>query len=179
MHFASETEGIAAQIGALFEDSFSASEGAEEGRVLKTLVSGLMTQVAPADLRVFLAIENDVILGVVFFSRMRFEQDPRTVFILSPAAVSPPAQGQGVGQHLVSHALSKLHAEGVDIVLTYGDIAFYSKTGFQHIAAADVPPPQPLSFPEGWLGQVLGDAPFAPLKGPSHCVGPLNDPSIW
>ncbi|MBT8411700.1 MAG: GNAT family N-acetyltransferase, partial [Octadecabacter sp.] len=106
-------------------------------------------------------------------------QDNRTVFILAPVAVATAHQGFGLGQRLIAHGLETLRKDGVDVVLTYGDVNFYSKVGFALITETEAQPPLPLQYPQGWLGQMLSDTGFTPLVGPSRCVAPLNHPDHW
>ena len=77
------------------------------------------------------------------------------------------------------HGLDALRQEGVDIAVTYGDPAFYGRVGFNPVSEADLPAPQPLNQPQGWIAQSLTDAPMTPLRGLAHCVTAFNDPSLW
>ena len=173
--YTDKTESIAA----MFHASFAASEGSDEGRLIKDLVTDMLTSCAEGDLRVFSAVEGDAVVASILFSRMTFSEDTRTVFILSPVAVSPLRQGQGFGQGLIQHGLRALRADGVEIVLTYGDINFYAKVGFSQISEKQATPPHPLQFPHGWLGQSLSQKTWPPLRGASQCVPPLNNPHLW
>jgi len=65
------------------------------------------------------------------------------------------------------------------VALTYGDPNYYARVGFAPISATDIPPPKPLSFPHGWLGQSLSGKTLDALPGPSRCAPALNDPSFW
>jgi len=68
---------------------------------------------------------------------------------------------------------------GVSIVLTYGDLNFYSKVGFKLITEKIVKAPLKLTYPEGWLAQsLLGDE-IEPIAGNSYCVEAFNKPEIW
>ncbi|CUH52831.1 GNAT family N-acetyltransferase [Shimia marina] len=118
-------------------------------------------------------------IGAALFSRLRYAKDPRRVFILSPMAIATAYQGRGLGQSLLSQAHQTLGTAGVEIVITYGDPAFYAKTGYQPITTDVAKAPLPLSYPHGWIGQSLTEAPFTPLKGDCRCVAALNDPRIW
>ena len=131
------------------------------------------------DIQVFTAEDDGRLIGAAIFTRLRYADDPRCVFILSPMAVATDRQGEGVGQALLTHALSALRAQRVDVAITYGDPDFYGKTGFAPLLEATAPAPQPLSHPEGWIGQSLSEAPLTPLPGPSACVAALNDPAYW
>ena len=75
--------------------------------------------------------------GGIVFSRLRYEQDNRTVFVLAPVAVATDQQGKGIGQRLLIHGLASLRSAGVDIVMTYGDPNYYAKVGFVPISEAD------------------------------------------
>ncbi|MEM9739749.1 MAG: N-acetyltransferase [Pseudomonadota bacterium] len=164
---------------ALFERSFANSEGEEEGRVIGALVQNLISTTPPKDLFVYSASEAGTFIGVIVFTRIRFSEDERTVFMLSPVAVAPDRQGEGIGQALLNFGLDGLRALGVDIALTYGAPAYYAKVGFQQITDADAYPPFPLSRPEGWLGQSLGEALLEPLQGKSRCAPAFDDPKYW
>lgn len=117
--------------------------------------------------------------GGIVFSRLTYEQDERTVFVLAPVAVATDEQGKGIGQRLLTHGLAALRNAGVDIVMTYGDPNYYAKVGFVPISEADAQAPFRLKQPEGWQGQSLTNRALAPLKGPSRCVEALNDPVFW
>lgn len=163
----------------LFTATFSASEGADEGRVIGGLVRDLMKTTPGKDLVVWSAYKDQVILGCIFLSRLTFAQDDRTVFILSPVAVKTECQKSGIGQKLIAQGLDDLRQKDVDFVVTYGDPNYYARTGFRQITQAFAPAPFDLSFPDGWLGQSLSDQEDRPLIGPSRCVPALNKPEFW
>jgi len=167
------------QIIDLFTATFTASEGPAEGALIGDLVRNLLGGTAAADLFVVTADEAGAIVGGVVFSRLTYDHDERTVFILAPAAVATDRQGEGIGQRLIAHGLTVLRGAGVDIALTYGDPNYYAKVGFAPITEAFAPAPFALNRPEGWLGQSLTQRPMTPLKGPSRCVEALNDPALW
>ncbi|MBK5964551.1 GNAT family N-acetyltransferase [Thiocystis minor] len=179
MKLLTEPRGREDEIIDLFTATFTASEGMEEGALIGSLVLSLLRDTAETDRFVFTAEEDGRIIGGILFSRLTYEQDDRTVFILAPVAVATDQQGKGIGQRLLTHGLAELRGAGVDIAMTYGDPSFYAKVGFRPISEADAPAPLPLSRPEGWLGQSLTDRTMAPLKGPSRCFEALNDPLFW
>lgn len=163
----------------LFEETFTASEGADEGATIAQFVRALIATTPDADLRCFLAYENDALTGGVFFSRLTYDNPDRTVFILSPMAVRTDQQKRGIGQRLIGRALENLRAQGVDTVMTYGDINFYAKVGFEQIAQQLARAPLALSYPEGWLALSLEGGKIRPLSGTPTCVSALNDPALW
>lgn len=162
----------------LFASTFAASDGAEEGALIGGMVQRMLTTTDAADLHLFIAEENGALLGACAFSRLQFD-DPRTVFILSPVAVARERQGQGVGQNMLKHGLRHLLAAGVDVAVTYGDPAYYSRVGFRPVSVDVVPAPFALSQPIGWQAQTLNAAPMTPMQGPSRCVPALSDPALW
>jgi putative acetyltransferase len=99
--------------------------------------------------------------------------------MMAPVAVATAHQGKGIGQRLIAHGLDALRQEGVDIAVTYGDPAFYGRVGFKPVTEADLPAPQPLGQPQGWIAQSLTEAPLTPLSGPARCVAAFDDPALW
>ncbi|RFP90893.1 N-acetyltransferase [Rhodobacteraceae bacterium 63075] len=179
MEFRSGPGGLDAEIIALFSDTFTASEGAEEGRLIGDFVSGLLADTHRDDLRFFTAHESGALAGAVVFSRLRYPGDAREVFILSPMAVRPDMQRGGIGQRLITHGLDALREEGARYALTYGDPAYYAKTGFQPVDEGFAPAPLPLSMPQGWLGQPLQAGGEEPFRGTPACVPALDNPALW
>lgn len=163
----------------LFIQTFSDSEGKKEGLLIGDLIRNLLDRTPPQDLRVFLSAEQEQVTGGVFFSRMRFENSATETWLLSPAAVQTRFQGMGVGQNLIRFAQDCLREAGVEVVVTYGDINFYSKVGYRPISVDIVPSPQPLSYPEGWIAQSLRGEKLLPISGRSFCVEAINDPVYW
>lgn len=179
MEFLNGSGGDEQRIVGLFEAVFTSSEGAEEGAAIGRLVRNLLRDTPSEDIYIFVGIDNADLAGGAIFSRLTYADDLRQVFILSPMAVATEWQGKGVGQALLNHALTALRMSGVDVVITYGDPAFYGKVGFVALREADAAPPLPLSLPEGWIGQSLKGAKLAPLQGASTCVSALRDPDFW
>ncbi|WP_424928819.1 GNAT family N-acetyltransferase [Amaricoccus tamworthensis] len=170
--------GLEQDITEVFTETFTASEGPDEGRAVGTLAANLMKTTPPEDLHVFTAHNGDGLTACIMFSRLTYPEDTRTVFILSPVAVRPDHQKTGIGTKLITHGLDTLRRNGTDYVTTYGDPDYYIRTGFRQITTDFAAPPLPLSQPIGWLGQSLtgsGD----PLAGPSRCVPALNRPELW
>ena len=166
-------------IAALIEQVFTESAGPDEGTLVGTLARDLLRTTPSDDLYVFTANEQDVPIAAVMFSRLTFENDTRTVFLLSPMAVATAHQGQKIGQRLISHGLSALTADGVDVVVTYGDPNFYGKLGFAPVSQSIVSPPQPLRLPHGWIAQSLHGKPLTPFSGKAQTVPALDDPAYW
>jgi len=166
------------EINKLFIKTFSDSEGKSEGLVIGELTNNFMTTTDANDFYCFVAIENDEIIGSVFFSRFTFDNDIKA-YILSPMAVLTEHQGKGIGQKLINFAINTLKENGVEIAITYGDPNYYSKVGFSIISEKIIKAPFKLSYPQGWLGQSLVSDRIEPIAGKSYCLEPLNKPSLW
>lgn len=179
MKFSNVSDGAEQAVIDLFTATFAASEGAAEGAMIGGLVARQLAETPPDDIRVFTAWDGATPVGGAVFTRLAYPDDPRAVVLLSPMAVATDRQGQGIGQALLRHALAALRAERVDVAMTYGDPAFYGKVGFMPVSLSTVPPPHPLSQPEGWVGQSLTGKALPPLKGPCTCVAALDDPAFW
>ena len=179
LHFSFGANGWEPAIADLFRDTFAASEGAEEGEALYSLVRDLMVTPTEADVFTYTASQEDALLGCIFFSRLMYDEDPRQVFLLSPVAVRSDRQREGIGQKLIGFGLDDLRHRGVDIAVTYGDPAYYSKVGFRPITEEIARAPLPLSQPHGWLGQSLGGSEMTPVAGRSRCVSAFDRPELW
>jgi putative acetyltransferase len=162
----------------LFRSVFSASEGETEGQVIANFVSSLIATTKPQDLIGCIAEDNERIVGCIFFSRFTVPNGQLS-FILSPVAISTEAQGTGIGKKLINYGLDQLRSQNVHLAFTYGDPAYYSKTGFAQIDENIVKAPCPLSQPIGWLAQSLDGNAVQAMHGPTQCVDALNDPNLW
>ena len=179
MDYSMDVTRHAEAVAALFEASFAASEGVAEGALIGALVRRLIVETQAEDLRVVTAWEDGTLVGGIFFTRLTYAGDRRTVFMMAPVAVATAHQRKGIGQRLIAHGLDVLRKEGVDIAVTYGDPVFYGRVGFKSVSVADLPAPQPLNLPQGWIAQSLTDAPLTPLRGPAQCVAAFDDPALW
>lgn len=171
--------GDEAEIATLFRQTFAAAADDAEAEAVTGLVQNLMSNTPAEDVLAWKASAAGKIIGCAFFSRLRYDADRRRVFIMSPVAVRTDQQKTGIGQQLIRHALNDLRQRGTDFVLTYGDPAFYGKTGFTQVTEDQAQAPLPLSMPVGWLGQSLSDGQTFPLLGPSRCVAALDKPDLW
>ncbi|GAB2527709.1 GNAT family N-acetyltransferase [Microbulbifer agarilyticus] len=178
MEFSLYTPEARDKIVALFTRVFSASEGEAEGRNIGDLVANL-TSTTPADQLIGCVANDDTgIAGAIFFSRFVVPSG-QLAYLLSPVAVATESQGIGVGQLLIQFGLDQLRARHVDLVFTYGDPAYYTKTGFMQINDSIVEPPYPLSQPIGWLAQSLAGGAVPAMQGQTKCVAAFANPDYW
>lgn len=168
----------AEEIKCLFTTVFSDSEGQSEGILIGNLAYELMTETDKKDLYGFVAVEHEKIVGCIFFSRLTFESGIRA-FILSPVAIHSAYQGKGIGQQLINYGINRLKDEGVELVMTYGDLNFYSKVGFKPVEEKTIKAPIQLTYPDGWLGQSLISNSIDPIAGRPSCVKALYKPEYW
>ena len=178
MEFARFNSKNTGEVIRLFTSVFSASEGEQEGRNIGHLVSNLLSKTEPRDLIGFVAIDKGCIVGCIFFSRFTVPGN-KIAFLLSPVAIATEVQGIGVGQRLISYGLGYLRSQRVNLAFTYGDPAFYSKTGFHQISESFVAAPFPLSQPAGWLAQSLDGSPLQAIDGATQSVEAFNDTDLW
>jgi len=183
LRFSTDTTGRKAEIFEMMRAAFAASEGAAEGDLIATLARDLLETTQTEDLCVCLADDDNgghrELAGAIFFSRLTYPEDPRTVFVLGPVAIAPARQRQGVGLALLRYGLEQQRAQGVEVALTYGNPAYYGKVGYMPISQDDIAAPYPLQHAFGWLGQSLTDAPLGKLAGPATCVPAFADPAYW
>ncbi|MGD9409827.1 MAG: GNAT family N-acetyltransferase [Thiohalocapsa sp.] len=124
MEFLTDHKGREAEIIDLFTATFTASESEEEGALIGKLVRNLLCDTAEKNLLVFTAEQDGKIIGGIICSRLTFEHDEQTVFIVAPVAVAPHQQRKGTGQRLLNRGLTALRSAGVDIPMTYADPSY-------------------------------------------------------
>ena len=162
----------------LFRSTFSFSEGEEEGKLIGDLVSKLSDAIDEADVICFGAFENQSLIGAIFFTRLRFDDDA-FVYMLAPVAVSTAHQRAGVGKSLIKFALDGIVKTGTEVAVTYGDPAFYGKVGFEPLSENVLKAPMELSMPNGWLGQSMTGKPIQARHGRPSCVEAFRNPAYW
>jgi putative acetyltransferase len=125
----------------------------DHGRVVAELVDELRTSDPMLSL---VADDGQVVVGHVLFSPGLLDAPRRLVPVqtLSPLAVLPDRQRQGVGAALVRAGLRALADRGVPVVFLEGDPAYYSRLGFLPGAALGFRRPS-LRIPEAAFQAVL------------------------
>ncbi|RBM25550.1 GNAT family N-acetyltransferase [Vibrio tarriae] len=164
----------------LFQNTFSDSEGSEEGTVIGKLVSDFLSNsLQKDDLFVFVACDDHQrVVGSILFSKLSFPNE-ENVYLLAPVAVATKWHGQGIEQALIRFGLETLKEKDISHVITYGDIRFYSKVGFTAINEEMIQAPLTLSYPEGWLAQSLTGQAITPISGKPTCLEAIANPVYW
>ena len=115
-----------------------------------------------ADLVELVAERDGQIVGHILFSRMT-TQPARVMAGLAPVAVSPEAQGRGVGDALCRAGIEALRALGVEAVVVLGHPDYYPRFGFS--AAAAKPLASPYAGSPAFMAMELAPGALAePLK---------------
>jgi putative acetyltransferase len=80
------------------------------------------------------AVIDDEVVGHVMISgaAIRNADGERQISMLSPLAVAPGRQRQGIGSALVRAAIAIAEARGEPLVVLEGNPAFYGRFGFEH-----------------------------------------------
>ena len=92
----------------------------------------------------WLAEEEGVPIGHIVYSRVWVERSDgilQDAAMLTPLAVRPGRQRQGVGVGLMNHSLVALEARGEDLFFVLGHPTYYPRAGFQSAAAERVVSP--------------------------------------
>jgi predicted N-acetyltransferase YhbS len=166
------------ELVSLFLRTFSDSGGKEEGALIGKLVRDFLDTTSGDDLSIFVTVDEGAVIASIVFSRL-FCEDGTEAFLMAPVAVDTAFQKRGIGQQLIRYGLEVLRTRGVTLVMSYGDINFYSKTGFAPVSEEVVPAPLPLSYPAGWIGQALDGGPIRAVGGTTRCVAALGNEAYW
>ena len=92
----------------------------------------------------WLAEEEGVPIGHIVYSRVWVERSDgilQDAAMLTPLAVKPGRQRQGVGVGLMNHSLAALEARGENLFFVLGHPTYYPRAGFQSAAAERVVSP--------------------------------------
>jgi predicted N-acetyltransferase YhbS len=111
--------------------------------------------VAPVQSLARVAMSGEAIVGTIQYWPMRLGRE--TVLLLGPLAVWIGWANQGIGGALMSTSMSAAMTEGWKHVFLVGDLAYYTRFGFEPVS------PWGISMPDEQqhrlLGRCLGDAP--------------------
>ncbi|SPF04217.1 GNAT family N-acetyltransferase [Streptomyces sp. MA5143a] len=105
----------------------------DHGPVVADLLDTLRDTLTADDGLSLVAEHDGQVVGHVMFTRGLLDAPRRLVdvHILSPLAVAPAFQRQGIGSALVRHGLSILAERAVPLVWLEGDPGYYARLGFE------------------------------------------------
>lgn len=164
---------------ALYQNTFAESSTVDEGKTIATLVH----QIIESDNNDWLcqiAIDGaDEMVGAICWTKL--SGIDQSAYLMSPVAVKTTHQNLKIGQQLILHGLATLKAQGVALVLSYGDPNYYQKVGFKVLDVDKITPPYPLSMPFGWIGQSLTQTPIENIHidKPPVCVPAFCRAELW
>ena len=121
---------------------------------------------------------SNEILGGIFLTRLQFQEGIQA-YLLAPVGVHPNHQGKKIGTQLIEHAIQYLKSQDTPFLMTYGDPKYYSRFGFQGVSEQVLPPPFPLSQPEGWMYRGIKLNRIPVITGKALCVEPFNQRNLW
>lgn len=162
----------------LFTSAFTTSEGKKEWQLVGKLSAALAKDINNKDIFCFGAYIKEELVGCIFFTQLYFETNNK-VYMLAPVAVSPHHQKKGIWSSLIKFGINELKNKNIEIIITYGDPAFYSKVGFEHITENIIKAPLKLSMPQGRLGQSLQEKPIPIIQDRPSCIKAFDNPAYW
>ena len=152
----------------------------EENKVIMNLVVELSEETTSPSIKSLVAEVDNQIIGYVSFSSIFLKSDSSiSGYILAPLAVSPEHQKQGVGSNLVNAGIDMLTEDDANVLLVYGDPAYYGRFGFKEEIGHSFVPPYTLQYPFGWTGMMLNDSPVPEQPLQFDCVAALSKPELW
>ena len=153
---------------------------AAENEQVAALAVALLAETSEPETVSLVAESGGEVVGHVAFSPVGCDADPGWLgYLLAPLAVVPAWHGRGVGSALVRSGMARLSDQGIDVVLVYGDPAYYGRFGFEAAAAARFRAPYPLQHPFGWQAAVVRGGECGGEGCRVSCVAPLRDPALW
>ncbi len=109
------------------------------------------------------ALENQTVIGHVFFSRVRLADFGEiSVCVLGPVGLYAKWQRQGIGTRLIQEGLSQCKQHGYKAVFATGSLEYYSRFGFVPISGTGLHTifksdhDMVLELEDGILGKVSG-----------------------
>jgi putative acetyltransferase len=99
-----------------------------------------------------LVADDGEVVGHVMFTVTEIERGPQ-ILMLSPLAVRPDRQRQGIGSRLVEEGLRGCRERGEPLVIVEGDPRYYSRFGF--VRASELGLERPHDQTPEWAFQAL------------------------
>jgi len=152
----------------------------EENKIISKFAFDLLTETASPSIQSWVAEVDHQIIGYVSFSPIFLKSETDlSGYILSPLAVSPEHQKQGVGSSLINNGIDRLTKAGAGVLLVYGDPDYYRRFGFDEEIGRAFVPPYPPEYPFGWMGVMLNGTaiPHSPIR--FACVAALSKSQLW
>ncbi|GAA6200103.1 N-acetyltransferase [Aquicoccus sp. SU-CL01552] len=163
-------------------DLHSAAFGPGEGQLIADLVAVLLDDASAQPRLSLLARRDGHPLGHILFTRATLAPDPGGIMaaLLSPLAVHPKAQGQGIGGRLIREGLTRLRDQGCDLVFVLGHPGYYPRYGFRPCRTVSAPYPIPTAQADAWMVRALSPDALDRIAGARlGCAPALDRPDLW
>ena len=72
-----------------------------------------------------------------------------------------------------------LTKDGANVLLVYGDPAYYGRFGFREEIGHSFVPPYTLQYPFGWTGMMLNGTVVPEEAIQFECISALSKPDLW
>jgi predicted N-acetyltransferase YhbS len=122
-------------IDAMLDDAFGAD------RITRTAYR-LRDGQQPAQGLSFVVMDGPVLCGTISLWHIQLDDQP--ALLLGPIAIAESCRGKGFGAALITQALAAARAQGHDLVMLVGDLAYYGRFGFDNARTADWRMPGPV-----------------------------------
>lgn len=103
----------------------------------------------------FVADEDGTILGFTMLSRVALEDRSERPLILTPMAVRPDRQREGIGSKIVRAAITAADEAGEPIILVEGVPTYYPRFGFRSATALGIERPDGRIPDDAWMALPL------------------------
>lgn len=155
----------------------------EEGPEIVGLVKAMFDDETAEPALSLVAEENGIIVGHILYTKVMTDalEHPVSARILAPLAVSPEAQGKGVGGSLIEAGFEQLQASGVELVFVLGHPGYYPRYGFVPAGfhGFEAPYPIPEQHANAWMVKKLGANTMHAVSGKIQCCRALSHPQYW
>lgn len=117
----------------LVEKVFTASEGTDEGKMVRNLVEEIRSKkYYLPELELIMVDEHDSVIGYAMFSRFHLEGNyEEQLLLLSPVAVKTELQRQHISKDLIEYGFERAKELGYEAVLVEGNPKNYNSRGFE------------------------------------------------
>ncbi|MEZ5125839.1 MAG: N-acetyltransferase [Thermoleophilia bacterium] len=162
------------------EDVLAVERAAFGGCEEVELVRALLEDATARPVLSLLARQNSRALGHILFTEATIDpaQDVRCA-ILAPLAVTPEAQGQGVGGKLIDEGVRRLTRAGVGLVFVLGHVDYYPRHGFVPAGEQGLEPPYSVTPREAWMVRPIRPDLLGNVRGTVRCAKALDRPELW
>lgn len=147
------------------------------------LVAALLSDPSALPLINLVAEEGSGLVGHALFTHCVVETPEGAVdaTILAPLAVTPSAQGRGVGLALCREGIARAGELGIGLVFVLGHIAYYPKVGFRPAAEHGLEAPYPIdpSVADAWMVLETRPGLIGSVRGKVRCSDSLMRPEMW